>query len=414
MDIFDIIYAAIKSVRSELKKLISELSKKVSSLENNVASISKEIELSSNGNYMDVNYWNALYEMYKDSGYTVIILKPNKNQNVLCYSTQATAQSNKTTVYIKGDQTLYIDKDPNHYYDLTYRSNEMEIACVITANVLFIDSFNYYAAGIVGNIYKINNLGGNASYQGCPLVGSNDAVPRALIGAPSMDSLALAFFNTNLRVAPDIPTSIKYLGSSFMQAKVNYGLDLTVDSVYSDRKVFSDMFYLSNVMGPISINVKEGTPSFYRSFRNATLFSSVHLESVLAMSLDYTFAEANFKEGSNLVIKGSVNGMDHAFTGSNIKSLGVLNVASYAIFSNTFQRCSDLEELGGFVGLAQDLDLSYSPLLTRQSCLNVFNNAGTITTGKTITLHTNVYNLLSEDDKKIAVDKGWTIAHTTH
>ena len=413
MDIFDIIYAAIKSVRSELKKLISELSKKVSSLENNVASISKEIELSSNGNYMDVNYWNALYEMYKDSGYTVIILKPNKNQNSLKYSTSATSTT-PNYIHVDGDQTLYIDKDSNHYYDLTYRSNEMEIACVITANVLFIDSFNYYAAGIVGNIYKINNLGGNASYQGCPLVGSNDAVPRALIGAPSMDSLALAFFNTNLRVAPDIPTSIKYLGSSFMQAKVNYGLDLTVDSVYSDRKVFSDMFYLSNVMGPISINVKEGTPSFYRSFRNATLFSSVHLESVLAMSLDYTFAEANFKEGSNLVIKGSVNGMDHAFTGSNIKSLGVLNVASYAIFSNTFQRCSDLEELGGFVGLAQDLDLSYSPLLTRQSCLNVFNNAGTITTGKTITLHTNVYNLLSEDDKKIAVDKGWTIAHTTH
>lgn len=413
MDIFDIIYATIKSVRSELKKLTSELSKKVSSLENNVASISKEIELSSNGNYMDVNYWNALYEMYKDSGYTVIVFKQNKAQNILYYSTSATS-TELNRIFVDGYQTLYIDKDSNHYYDLTYQSNETEIACVITANVLFRDSSNYYATGMVGNIYKINNLGGNASYQGCPLAGSNDAVPRALIGAPSMDSLALAFFNTNLRVAPDIPTYIKYLGSSFMQAQVNYGLNLTLDSVYSDRRVFSSMFYLSNVMGPISINIKEGTPTFFKSFYHATLFSSVHLESVLAMSLERTFEEANFKEGSNLVIKGSVNGMDYAFTKSNIKSLGILNVADYTNFSNTFRLCSDLVELGGFVGLAQDLDLSYSPLLTRQSCLNVFNNAGTITTGKTITLHTNVYNLLSEDDKKIAVDKGWTIAHTTH
>ena len=413
MNIFDIIYATIKSVRSELKKLISELSKKVSSLENNVVSISKEIELSSNGNYMDVNYWNALYEMYKDSGYTVIVFKQNKAQNILYYSTSATSTT-LNRIFVDGYQTLYIDKDSNHYYDLTYQSNETEIACVITANVLFRDSFNYYAAGMVGNIYKINNLGGNAGYQGCPLAGSNDAVPRALIGAPSMDSLVLAFFNTNLRVVPDIPTYIKYLGSSFMQAQVNYGLDLTLDRAYSDRRVFNNMFYLSNVMGPISINIKEGTPTFFRAFNHATLFSSVHLESVSAMSLENTFAEANFKEGSNLVIKGAVNGMYHAFAGSNIKSLGILNVADYTDFSNAFQMCSDLEELGGFVGLAQDLDLSYSPLLTRQSCLNVFNNAGTITTGKTITLHTNVYNLLSEDDKKIAIDKGWTIAHTTH
>ena len=413
MDIFDIIYATIKSVRSELKKLTSELSKKVSSLENNVASISKEIELSSNGNYMDVNYWNALYEMYKDSGYTVIVFKQNKAQNILMYSTSATSTA-LNRIFVDGYQTLYIDKDSSHYYDLTYQSNETEIACVITANVLFRDSFDYSATGMVGNIYKINNLGGNASYQGCPLAGSNDAVPRALIGAPNMDSLVLAFFNTNLRVAPDIPTYIKYLGSSFMQAQVNYGLDLTLDLVYSDRRVFSSMFYLSNVMGPISINIKEGTPTFFKSFNHATLFSSVHLESVFAMSLEQTFAEANFKEGSNLVIKGAVNGMYYAFTGSNIKSLGILNVADYTDFSNAFRMCSDLEELGGFVGLAQDLDLSYSPLLTRQSCLNVFNNAGTITTGKTITLHTDVYNLLSEDDKKIAIDKGWTIAHTTH
>ena len=409
MDIFDIIYAAIKSVRSELKKLTSELSKKVSSLENNVASISKEIELSSNGNYMDVNYWNALYEMYKDSGYTVIILKPNRIQNVLCYFTQATAQSNQTTVHIKSDQTLYIDKDPNHYYDLTDAANNTEIACVITANAWFAPRYSnpYFS---IGSIYKINNLGGNGDNKGCPLVGSKDSVPRALIGAPSMNSLVLAFYASNLKVSPDIPSSIKYLGYSFRYAQVNYRLDITLDFLDSGYS----MFEYSNITGPVSINIKTGYPLFNSTFSYASLYSSVSLEASSPMSLTGTFYRAQFKDNFSLTIKGVVSGMSETFMFSNIKSLGILNVESNTNFNNTFLMCSDLEELGGFVGLAQDLDLSYSPLLTRQSCLNVFNNAGTITTGKTITLHTNVYNLLSEDDKKIAVDKGWTIAHTTH
>lgn len=409
MDIFDIIYAAIKSVRSELKKLISELSKKVSSLEKNVATISKEIELSSNGNYMDVNYWNALYEMYKDSGYTVIILKPNKNQNFLCYFPQATAQSNQTTVHIDGDQTLYIDKDPNHYYDLTYATNNTEIACIITVNAWF--STRYSTAQFsIGSIYKINNLGGNGDNKGCPLVGSKDSVPRALIGAPSMNSLVMAFYASNLKVSPDIPSSIKYLGYSFRYAQVNYRLDITLDFLDSD----SSMFESSSITGPVSINIKTGYPLFNGTFSYASLYSSVSLETSSPMSLTGTFRRAQFKDNFSLTIKGVVSGMSETFMFSNIKSLGILNVESNTNFNNTFQMCSDLEELGGFVGLAQDLDLSYSPLLTRQSCLNVFNNAGTITTGKTITLHTNVYNLLSEADKKIAIDKGWTIAHTTH
>ena len=408
MDIFDIIYAAIKSVRSELKKLISELSKKVSSLEKNVATISKEIELSSKGNYMDVNYWNALYEMYKDSGYTVIVFKPNKNQNALCYSTSATSTTLKH-IHVDGDQTLYIDKDPNHYYDLTYVSNNTEIACVITANAWFATRYSNPDFSI-GSIYKINNLGGNGDNKGCPLVGSKDSVPRALIGAPSMNSLVLAFYASNLKVSPDIPSSIKYLDYSFRYAQVNYRLDITLDILASAYS----MFEYSNITGPVSINIKTGSPLFNGTFLYASLYSSVSLEASSPMYLYGTFNRAQFKDNFSLTIKGVVSGMSETFMFSNIKSLGILNVESNTSFNNTFQMCSDLEELGGFVGLAQDLDLSYSPLLTRQSCLNVFNNAGTITTGKTITLHTNVYNLLSEADKKIAIDKGWTIAHTTH
>lgn len=408
MNIFDIIYATIKSVRSELKKLISELSKKVSSLENNVASISKEIELSSNGNYMDVNYWNALYEMYKDSGYTVIVFKPNRVQNVLAYSTSATSTA-LIYIYVDGAQTLYIDKDPNHYYDLTYQSNATEIACVITANAWL--SSHYSSPNFsIGSIYKINNLGGNGDNKGCPLVGSKDSVPRSLIGAPSMNSLVMAFYASNLRVSPDIPSSIKYLDYSFRWAQVNYRLDITLDTLVSGYS----MFEYSNITGPVSINIKTGSPYFNGTFSYASLYSSASLEASSPMSLIGTFRRAQFKDNFSLTIKGVVNDINHAFAGSNIKSLGILNVESNTDFSNTFYECSDLEELGGFVGLAQGLDLSYSPLLTRQSCLNVFNNAGTITTGKTITLHTNVYNLLSEDDKKIAIDKGWTIAHTTH
>lgn len=73
-----------------------------------------------------------------------------------------------------------------------------------------------------------------------------------------------------------------------------------------------------------------------------------------------------------------------------------------------FYGCTSLTNLGGFVGLTFDIDLSASDLITRESMLNVFNTIG-IVEGKTIDISQAVYDRLTTEDIQIATNKGWII-----
>jgi len=88
--------------------------------------------------------------------------------------------------------------------------------------------------------------------------------------------------------------------------------------------------------------------------------------------------------------------------------------------------CPELVNIGGFTNLGKGftdsvtsssgiLTFTDSNKLSRQSCLNIFNtiydmNLNTFYTQTSrITLHNDVYNLLSADDIAIATNKGWTV-----
>lgn len=49
--------------------------------------------------------------------------------------------------------------------------------------------------------------------------------------------------------------------------------------------------------------------------------------------------------------------------------------------------------------------LSESYLLTRESCINIFNSISTVSSGN-IYIENTVYGLLTDEDKQIAIDKG--------
>lgn len=87
----------------------------------------------------------------------------------------------------------------------------------------------------------------------------------------------------------------------------------------------------------------------------------------------------------------------------NLKMIGTTEPTSYM-----FVGCSSLTNLGGFVGLTYNLDLSASDLITRESMLNVFNTIG-IVEGKTINISQAVYDRLTTEDIQIATNKGWII-----
>lgn len=92
-----------------------------------------------------------------------------------------------------------------------------------------------------------------------------------------------------------------------------------------------------------------------------------------------------------------------------LNSVPFLNTPNATDMSNMFIGCTSLTNLGGFGGLKCNIDLSASNLITRDSMLNVFNNLDVVDNSRTITVSQIVYDRLTEDDKSIAFNKGWSI-----
>ena len=87
-----------------------------------------------------------------------------------------------------------------------------------------------------------------------------------------------------------------------------------------------------------------------------------------------------------------------------------LTAAQY-MFGYSYRPMKKFTTFGGLTNLKIDLDLSTCPALTKESLLNVFNEAADVTASpKTLTLGADNLAKLTDADKAIATNKGWTLA----
>ena len=81
------------------------------------------------------------------------------------------------------------------------------------------------------------------------------------------------------------------------------------------------------------------------------------------------------------------------------------------MFGYSYAPLDKLTTFGGLTGLKIDFNLSTCPNLNKESLLNVFNEAADVTSSpKTLTLGTTNLNKLTDEEKAIATNKGWTLA----
>lgn len=98
------------------------------------------------------------------------------------------------------------------------------------------------------------------------------------------------------------------------------------------------------------------------------------------------------------------------YYGVKLTSLPIMNMSSLTNAREMFFNCRKLTTLGGFTGLKTSLSLSASPLLTHDSLLNVLNGLATVTSATTLTLGATNLAKLTDEEKAIALNKGWTLA----
>lgn len=93
---------------------------------------------------------------------------------------------------------------------------------------------------------------------------------------------------------------------------------------------------------------------------------------------------------------------------SSLVTCGKITVAYFN--NNMLYGTSNIENFGGFVGLADSFDFSSLTKLTKQSLINIMNEAATVTGGQVLTFGSVNLSKLTDQEKGIAINKGWTLA----
>ena len=79
-------------------------------------------------------------------------------------------------------------------------------------------------------------------------------------------------------------------------------------------------------------------------------------------------------------------------------------------FYGCFNSCSSLTTITGNPNFKVGFSLSSSPNLTHDSLMVVINGLQTVTSAQTLTLGATNLAKLTDEEKKVATDKGWTLA----
>ena len=94
----------------------------------------------------------------------------------------------------------------------------------------------------------------------------------------------------------------------------------------------------------------------------------------------------------------------------NMSKFSMNNVKASSSIVDIFYKCYELTNIEPATGLYLSHDLSYCTKLSADELVQWFNAIGTTTSGATITLGETLLAKLTDDQKAIAINKGWTLA----
>lgn len=141
------------------------------------------------------------------------------------------------------------------------------------------------------------------------------------------------------------------------------------------------------------------------------LTSIPELDTSKATNMSYMFYDCTNLTSIPELNTSKVTDMNNMFYRcTNLTSIPLLDTSKVTNTTDIFYGCSTLTNVGGFINLSKNLKLYDSPLLTRESVLNIFNNLATVTVNTYIYLHSDVKTRLTDDDIAIATSKGWIVS----
>ena len=92
-----------------------------------------------------------------------------------------------------------------------------------------------------------------------------------------------------------------------------------------------------------------------------------------------------------------------------LTTIPALNVSNVNVFQNIFSKCTSLKSILMY-GMKVTFDISASTQFEREDLITILDNLATVTNTQTLTMGSTNLAKLTDADKAIATNKGWTLA----
>ena len=146
-------------------------------------------------------------------------------------------------------------------------------------------------------------------------------------------------------------------------------------------------------------------------FQSCQYLTSIPLLSTFnVFSMSYMFSDCQVLSTIPLLNTSNVTNMYGMFSNCQLlTTVPELDVTNVTDMTDIFLFCSNLKSILMY-NIGTDLDISASTKFERSDLLVILNNLNTVTETKTLTMGADNIAKLTEEDKAIATNKGWTLA----
>ena len=100
---------------------------------------------------------------------------------------------------------------------------------------------------------------------------------------------------------------------------------------------------------------------------------------------------------------------DMFYNCSSLTTVPQLDMSSVTDMSNMFYKCSSLKSIL-LTGMKTHFNISVSTNFEESDLVTILNNLATVTSTKTLTMGSTNLAKLTDEEKAIAINKGWTLA----
>ena len=198
---------------------------------------------------------------------------------------------------------------------------------------------------------------------------------------------------------------MKYCGSTITKFQDGYNFaprtGINCSSMFSSCKSLVEvpMFDTSNAT---DMSFMFGLTESLKAIPELNMENVLSTEYMFEYSGIVTFPQSNTK---------LLQSADYMFQNcASLTSVGKMDFSNVTSALLMFKSSIHITNLGGFTGLKVNFDLSGSTNLTKESLLNVINEAADVTASpKSLYLGATNLAKLTDEEKAIAINKGWTL-----